>query len=227
VIDASLVDPSPGAGDSPMAARSNPSVLVLDLALRPYELLAAWRPDARRLGIVVNGPVQLGQRVQARVSVLGLGVAATILGRAVRADAAPLGAEIQIEPDELRLRALERLVEIAAGARVVYRNRAPRYLAEVPVLVYRDRHATRMRTFAVSEGGCGLAWAGPAPMPSVGTPLEVHLGAGAEVASFCGEVCWTAPSGRAPTLGLRFAAGDHITWARMLDQIQQSGAPPA
>jgi hypothetical protein len=210
-----------------MAAGPKPRVLVLDLALRPYELLAAWRPDARRLGVVVQGPVQLGARVQARVSVLGLGVAATVLGRAVRADPTPLGTEVQIEPDELRLRALERLVEIASGARVVYRNRAPRYLAEVPVLVYRDRRATRMSTFAVSEGGCGLAWSGPGPLPTVGTPLEVHLGAGAEVASFCGEVCWTAPTGRAPTLGLRFAAGDHITWARMLDGIQRSGAPPA
>lgn len=209
-----------------MPALANAAALVLDLPLRPYELLAAWRPDSRSLAIVVHEPVEAGQQVQARISVLGLGVGATIIGRAVRVEPAALGAHVELEPDQLRVRALERLVDLAAGARVVYRLRtAPRFLAQVPALVYRDRHAWRMTTFSVSENGCGLAWSGPTP--AIGTGVDVHLGDGSEVASFFGEVRWTAPTGHAPAAGLQFSSGDRATWTRMLAELQRSGAPPA
>jgi hypothetical protein len=164
--------------------------------------------------------------VQARIALLGLGVAATILGHAVRVERTPVGVELELAADDLRARALKRLVDLAAGARLVYRTRAPRYLAEVPAVVYLHRHATRTSTFAVSENGCGLAWCG-GPMPGVGAALEIHLGSGTEVASFCGEVCWTSATGPLPTLGLRFAAGDRSTWTRILAGVQRAGAPPA
>jgi hypothetical protein len=82
-----------------------------------------------------------------------------------------------------------------------------------------------MTTFAVSENGCGLAWSGP--MPDLGDPLEIRLGAGSQAASFCGEVCWAEPSGRAPTVGIQFAAGDRARWGRMLAELKRAGAPPA
>jgi hypothetical protein len=187
--------------------------------------MAAWRPASRRLVVVVREPVQERQPVQARISVLGLGVGATILGTAVSASPHPVGVELELEPDELRMRTLERLVEVAAGARVDYQRRAPRLLAEVPAVVSHGDRALRTTTFAVSDNGCGLAWS--EPMPAVGTPLEIHLGTGSQVASFCGEVCWTSPFGRAPTLGLRFAAGDRQTWGFILAELKRAGAPPA
>ena len=200
--------------------------LTLDLALRPYELMAAWRPATRNLALVVPDRVQLRQPVQARIRVLGLGVGATILGHAVRALAHPFGSELELEPDELRVRTLERLVEVAAGARVAYHDRAPRFLAEVPAAVLRLRHAVRVSTFAVSEGGCGIAWTGPA-MPEAGTRLDVQLGGGERVARFEGQVAWTSSVGRAPALGLRFLSGDRATWSRMVADLQRAGAPPA
>lgn len=208
-----------------MPTPSPERALTLDLALRPYELLAGWRPASRNLVLLVGEPVQPRQAIQARITVLGTGAGATILGRAARATPHPFGVELELEPDALRARTLERLVEVAAGARVAYRSRAPRYLAEVPAVVHPMNEATRVTTFAVSEGGCGLTWRGA--MPAVGTPLEIQLGAGPQVASFCAEVCWTAPRGPIPTLGLRFAAGDRATWARIIMDLQRAGAPPA
>lgn len=199
--------------------------LTIDLALRPYELMAAWRPTSRRLVVLVQEPVQPRQTVQARISVLGTGCEATIIGSAATATPHPVGVEVELEPDELRRRTLERLVEVAQGARVAYKMRAPRFLAEVPVIVYRLNRASRTTTFAVSEGGCGLKW--PFQMPPVGTPLEIHLGSGTEVASFCAEVCWTHPSTRAATMGLKFAAGDRETWKAILAEVKAAGAPPA
>lgn len=208
-----------------MSTTSFASALTLDLALRPYELVAAWRPESRNLVLVVRDQVAPRQPVQARITVLGAGVGATILGHAARTAPHPFGVELELAPDALRARTLERLVEVATGARVAYRTRAPRYLAELPAVVHRMNGAKRVTTFAVSEGGCGVAWGGA--MPTVGTPLEIQLAAGQQVASFCAEVCWTAPDGAVPTLGLRFAAGDHAVWSRIIGDLKRAGAPPA
>jgi hypothetical protein len=82
-----------------------------------------------------------------------------------------------------------------------------------------------MTTFSVSERGCGLAWSGP--VPAVGTPVEVRLGAGNLAASFRGEVCWTAQCGRTATVGVRFLSGFTSAWAMTLTDLSRSGAPLA
>jgi hypothetical protein len=208
-----------------MPSPSPADVLALDLPFRPYELLAAWRPASRSLAVVVQQPVRQGQPVQARISVLGLGVSATITGRAARVREHPVGYEVELAPDDTRVRALERLAEVASGERVDYKVRAPRYLAEVPAVVHGARGPTLMSTFAVSENGCGLAWSGP--MPEVGVPMDIRLEAGDRMASFCGEVRWTATAGRVPTVGVQFAAGDRKVWAQIIAALKAAGAPPA
>lgn len=208
-----------------MAPPSSPGFVRLDLAVRPYELLAAWRPASRTLLLVVRETIRKRERIQARLTLLGVGAAATILGRAKDVRPHPLGAELELEPDDTRLRAIERLVELAGGERVAYQQRAPRLLAAVPAIVFGPCGPTYMKTFSVSTNGCGMTWSGP--MPDIGTPMEVRLGAGKLVASFCGEVCWTAPQGRAPTVGLQFAAGDKRAWAKILAELHRAGAPPA
>lgn len=197
--------------------------LTLDLALRPYELVAAWRPATRNLVLLVREPVEVRQPVRAHIRVLGHDVGATIVGRAARASPHPCGVELELEPDPLRARTLERLVEVvASGARVAYGPRAPRWLAEVPAFVYRLRQFRRTATFSVSEEGCGLRWTGA--MPPVGAAVELHLGTGERFACFCGEVRWTTPAGRAPALGVRFDAGDRATWSAMLADLRRAGA---
>jgi hypothetical protein len=208
-----------------MPAPSTAAVLV-DVALRPSELVAAWRPDSGRVLLPLRQPVVKNQRVHARIGLVGLRAAATITGRVVSALRQPGVILVELAPDDTRVEALRHLVSVASGATVEHTPRAPRLLAEVPAVVYGTQGPTYMKTFAVSRGGCGIAWTGP--VPAVGTPMEIRLGAGRDVASFCAEVRWTtATRGRSPAVGLAFAAGERDAWTRMLDGLKRAGAPPA
>jgi hypothetical protein len=200
-------------------------VVPVEIPLRPDELVGAWRPDSRRLLLATREPLKLGQRVAARITAIGRGAAATITGRVV--SSTRVGAEFLIElvPDETRMRALERLLAIARGEPVAYRARAPRYLAAVPAVVRGPAGPIYMNTFSVSERGCGLAWSGP--VPAIGVAMEVRLGAGSQAATFRGIVCWTAQSGRAAEVGVRFERGAQGVWSTILADLRSSGAPPA
>lgn len=200
-------------------------VVPVDISLRPDELVGAWRPDSRRLLLTTREPLRLQQRVAARISPVGLGVAATITGRVVSASRHGSLYRIELVPDEFRLRAVERLLAVARGEAVDYQTRAPRFLANIPAVVHGPGGPTYMTTFSVSEKGCGLAWSGP--VPAVSVPMDVRLGAGNRVASFRSVVCWTAQSGRTATVGVRFVAGAKSVWAMMLTDVKLSGAPLA
>jgi PilZ domain-containing protein len=126
----------------------------------------------------------------------------------------------------MRLRALERLVAVARGERVAYQPRAPRLLATIPAVVHGPAGPIYMTTFSVSENGCGLAWSGPVAAVT-GAELDLRLGAGSRAVTFRGVVCWTARSGNADTVGVRFVAGAKHAWTMMLGEAQRSGAPPA
>jgi hypothetical protein len=208
-----------------MAAGPDAEVVSVDVALRPDELIQAWRPDSRRLLLPAPELLPLRQRVAARIRAVGRGVAATITGRVARAGRHGEGFRIELEPDELRVRAVERLLEIARGMTVAYQPRAPRVLATMPAVVQGSAGNTYMNTFSVSENGCGLAWSGP--VPAVGAAVDVRLGAGNRAASFRSVVCWTARSGRAPTVGVRFVSGTQSVWKMMFAELRRANAPPA
>lgn len=208
-----------------MPPTSPSAVVAIDVALRPDELVAAWRPDSRRLQLPAREPLRLQQRVAARILLSGLGVAATITGRVASASRGGDLHRIELTPDETRVQALEKLLSVARGEPVRYQTRIPRFLAAMPAVVFGDGAPTYMTTFSVSERGCGLAWSGP--VPAVGVPMSIRLGAGRQVASFRGVVCWTARSGRTPTVGMRFVEGATNAWAMMLKDVRLSGAPPA
>jgi hypothetical protein len=208
-----------------MTPSPHAEVAAVDIPLRPDELAGAWRPDSRRLVLPTREPLRRQQRVAARISAVGLGVAATITGRVASASRLGNVYRIELVPDETRVRAVERLMAVASGAPVDYQTRAPRFLATMPVVIHGPGGSTYMTTFSVSENGCGLAWTGP--IPALGAPMDVRLGAGNRAASFCGVVCWTAQSGRTATVGVRFLAGAKNAWAMMLAEMKHSGAPPA
>src|SRR5512133_3246792 len=203
-----------------MSPTPQAGVVAVDIPLRPDELVGAWRPDSRRLVLPTREPLRLQQRVAARISAVGLGIAATITGRVVSASRQGNLYRIELVPDEIRLRALERLLSIAGGEAVEYQTRAPRFLATMPAVVHGPGGPTYMNTFSVSEKGCGLAWSGP--VPPVGVPMDVRLGAGRRAAILRGEVCWTARSGRTATVGVRFLAGAKDAWAMMLTDVRLS-----
>jgi hypothetical protein len=208
-----------------MSIAPHAGVVPLEVPLRPDELIAAWRPESRRLVLPAEEALRLQQRVAARITVVGSGVAATITGRVVSASRHADRFRIEVGPDEFRLRAMERLLSVARGESVRYQARAPRFLATMPAVVYGPRGPTYMTTFSVSEKGCGLAWSGP--VPNVGFPMDVRLGAGSLAASFRSVVCWTAQAGRSATVGVRFLAGAMSTWSVMLTDVKRSGAPLA
>jgi hypothetical protein len=210
-----------------MIASSHAGVIRLDVPFRPDELVAAWRPESRRLLLPAREPLRLQQRVAARISALGLGVAATIAGRVTSASRQGELHRIELAPDDIHVRAVERLLSIASGQRVQYRVRAPRFLAAVPAVVYGPAGPTYMTTFSVSQNGCGLTWSGSAPLPAVGIPMDVRLGAGNRAATLRSVVAWTQRSGRTATVGLRFVSGASSAWTMMMGEVKSSGAPPA
>jgi PilZ domain-containing protein len=208
-----------------MPPSSTSGVVSVDVPLQPEELLGAWRPESRRLLLTTSEPLRLQQRIAARIRAVGLGAAATITGRVVSASRHGNRYRIELVPDEIRVRAVERLLSIARGEAAEYPARAPRFLATIPVVVSRPEGPTYMTTFSVSENGCGLVWSGS--IPPIGAPMDVRLGAGTQAAAFHGVVCWTAQSGRSALVGVRFLAGAKGAWAMMLGDVKRSGAPLA
>ncbi len=207
---------------------SSPSegVISIDVALRPDELVGAWRTDSRRLVLQTRQPLRVRQRVAARITAVGRGVAATITGRVASATSHDDVHRIELVPDDMRLRALERLLAVARGEAIQYQARVPRLLATIPAVVHGPAGPIYMTTFSVSENGCGLAWSGPVPA-AVGANLDIRLGAGTQSVTFRGVVCWTARSGSTAMVGVRFVTGARNAWAMMLTQAKRSGAPPA
>lgn len=205
------------------AASAGPLVSV-DLALRPEAFVAAWRADTRRLLLEASESPRVQQRLAVRITLEGLGVAATITGRVVTVS--PRGGvhRFELVPDDARVRAVEKLVAVARGEAVDYRPRAPRFLATMPVVVQGTQGPTYMTTFSVSAEGCALAWSGPAP--AVGAPLDVRLGAGNRPASLRGVVCWSAQTRGTVTVGVRFVAGANATWRSIVRDVEHSGALP-
>lgn len=207
---------------------SSPSegVVSIDVPLSPDELVGAWRTDSRRLVLQTRQPLRVRQRVAARITAVGRGIAATITGRVASASCHDDVHRIELVPDEMRLRALERLLAVARGEAVEYQPRAPRLLATIPAVVQGPAGPTYMTTFSVSKDGCGLAWSGPVPA-AIGAELDIRLGSGSRFVVFRSMVCWTARSGRRTTVGVRFLTGAKVAWGMMLTEAKQSGAPPA
>jgi hypothetical protein len=208
-----------------MTSASKADWTRIDVDLGPEELVAAWRADSGRLLLDVPQPLKLQQRVVSRISLRGPGAAATITGRVVSSSRAGAAHRVEVAPDETRLLALQKLVSIARGEPVDYRNREPRFLASLPATVQGPGGSSYRTTLTISAKGCGLAWSGP--VPAVGEALQVRLGAGSRAATFRSVVCWTGQSGRVPTVGVRFVEGPRGVWASVLTDVEGSGAPIA
>jgi hypothetical protein len=202
-----------------------PGVVRLDVPLRPDELVDAWRPDSRRLLLPTREPLRLQQRIAARITAVGVGLATTITGRVVSASRDGDHFRIELAPDETRVPAVERLLAVARGEVVEWGTRIPRFLATMPAVVHGPLGPTYMTTFSVSEKGCGLVWSGPVPI--VGAPMDVRIGAGNRAVGFRGVVCWSSRSGRTVTVGVRFVAGAQNAWTMTLADLKRSGAPLA
>jgi hypothetical protein len=207
-----------------MTSATNTAWIRVDVSLRPDELVAAWRGDSGRLLLSVPQPLRIQQRVVSRITLLGLGVAGTVTGRVVSSSRSGDAHRVEVAPDETRRLALKKLLSIARGEPVDYQNREPRFLVSLPAVVQGPGGNSYRTTFSISAKGCGLAWSGP--VPAVGEPLQVRLGAGSRAPTFRSVVCWTQ-STPVPTVGVRFVEGPRSVWASMLTDLEGSGAPIA
>jgi len=208
-----------------MTDASNAGLARVDVALRPDELVAAWRADSGLLMLSAPQALRLRQRVVSRITIVGPGVVGTITGRVMSSSGSGDVHRVEVAPDETRRLALQKLLAIARGEPVDYRDREPRFLASLPAVVQGPGGSSYRTTVSVSAKGCGLAWSGP--VPAVGEPLHVRLGAGIRAATFRSVVCWTAQTGRLAEVGVRFLEGPRSVWASMLTDLEGSGAPVA
>lgn len=207
-----------------MFARRSPTVAAVDLPLRPEGLLAAWRAAERVLSLHLAPTPSLPVRLEARIAVVGLGAAATITGRVVKARRSDARLVIEVSPDATRMMALDHLLKVAASRTpVVYPPREERTLVTAPAVVLARSGPTFMFTVDVSRRGCALAWTAPLPLP--GDRVGIRLGARNGDAAVVGRVRWVRPTGRAAVVGVHLEDGALDAWAGLHARLRASGAP--
>lgn len=200
--------------------------------LNPDQFLAGWREDARMMFLPALSERRVGDQVAVRIGLLGRTVRSTIFGRVAmvrrygRASMPP-GVDLEVSPGSYP--AIQFLASAARGEPVTYRERAPRFVVDRPLLVNVDGATVGVRTATVSEGGCALRW--PAPQaPSSGDTLAIRLGGGLFAATATGVVCWS--DSRHPgeqVVGVRIQPDGRGArgWKAMVDEAARSGAPAA
>lgn len=198
------------------------------LNLDPAQFLAGWRPDEGVLFVPTMSDGRVGDEVAVRIGIFGQTIRATVFGsislvRRVGRPTLPPGAELTL--DRVSLPAAQFLALASRGERVVFRERAPRYVVERPLIVVRDATPIETKTINVSEGGCALAWSGPLPM--VGEVVSIKLGVGLFTASARAVICWNniaRPLER--STGARLIARGRAlrAWKNLIVEVANKGA---
>jgi hypothetical protein len=187
------------------------------------EWLACWRQETSRLLVHCPSAPPLRERVAVQVQLEDLPACATVVGTAVSVQRLSPGCRVEIAPAVESMRAVQMLCAAARGEQVRFRVRPIRYLVNLPAIV--AWHGGRILTsaYSISEGGSALRW--PGVLPSIGTALDLRLGAGRQAFDFRGVVCWTESKGTAK-VGLRLFTleGARVAWKRFLADVARTGA---
>ncbi|HEY7724821.1 MAG TPA: PilZ domain-containing protein [Anaeromyxobacteraceae bacterium] len=197
----------------------------INALMQPGEWLAAWRPDRRRVILRASSPTRVNEVVAVRIELAGLGVRATLVGtvRGASREGARWAVELALDPDSQA--AVRFLSATAQGEPVTFRQRSPRYLTRLPVVV--DWGAGEYFTFAscISIGGCAVRW--PGPLPDVGQGIGLRVGTGPRATRLRGAVCWKSAAGSGGAVGIRIlsAAPGAGAWGGLFAQVARSGAP--
>jgi hypothetical protein len=200
-----------------------------DVSMSSSDLASAWRPSTHRLCVEVAGPPpRLGDQVAVRVRLTDRTLVATVVGTTVSLHRHGPLFRLELAPTEAGQRAVAMLLSAAGGAPVQYHQRAPRYLARLPVVVTTDGGGDMlMTTFSISERGCGLSWSGPPP--AIGKTVRLRLGPRARQTDVWGVVRWAGRAGHGVKagVGLLQAAPPPAAWSELFDHAARSGAPRA
>jgi hypothetical protein len=199
--------------------------------LEPSQFLAGWRPESGRIFLPTLSEARIGDEVAARIGVLGQTIRATVFGkvggvRRVGRPSLPPGIDLRLDAGSIPAAGF--LAMAARGEPVNFKERAPRFIAERPLIVILGIARLTVTTGNVGEGGCALRWRGQ--LPSVGDVLRIRLGLGFFAPRARAVVCWILESSEADrTIGLRVQAEGRAgrSWRAMVAEVARSGARPA
>jgi len=204
-------------------------MIQYDVAMSSSELTGAWRPATHRLYVEVPGQApRLRDQVAVRVRLVDRTMVATVVGSVVSLHQHGPHHRVEMSPSDAGQRAVTMLLSAAGGAPVQYHQRAPRYLARLPVVVATEGGGEMlMTTFSISERGCGISWSGPPPV--IGKTLRLRLGPRARQTDVWAVVRWAGRAGQGVKAGVGLVqdAPPPAAWAELFDSTARSGAPRA
>jgi len=203
----------------------------VSVVIEPAQYLASWREKNGTVFLPVLSDTRVGDEVAVRVGILGHAIRATLSGRVALVrrmgrPSLPPGIDLQLERNSLA--AAYFLAAAARGVPVPFQERAPRWIAELPLAIERGGAKVEVMTLNVSEGGCAVRW--PGQLPLVGDELAVRLKEGLFPLVLRSVVCWNLPgSDRDRSVGLKILPDGRAAraWKKLVDGVGRSGAHPA
>jgi hypothetical protein len=203
----------------------------VQVIIEPAQYLASWREKTGTVFLPVLSDTRVGDEVAVRVGILGHAIRATLSGkvalvRRMGRPSLPPGIDLQLERNSLA--AAYFLAAAARGVPVPFQERAPRWVAELPLAIERGGARIEVTTLNVSEGGCAVRW--PGQLPLVGDELAIRLKDGLFPQVLRAVVCWNLPgSDRDRSVGLKILADGRAgrAWKKLVDGVGKNGARPA
>lgn len=203
----------------------------VQVTIEPAQYLASWREKSGTVFLPVLSDTRVGDEVAVRVGILGHAIRATLSGkvalvRRMGRPSLPPGIDLQLERNSFAAAVF--LAAAARGEPVPFQERAPRWLAELPLAIERGGARIEVQTLNVSEGGCAVRW--PGQLPLVGDELAIRVKDGLFPQALRAVVCWNLPgSDRDRSVGLKLLPGGRAgkTWKKWVDAVARSGAHPA
>jgi hypothetical protein len=203
----------------------------VSVVIEPAQFLASWREKNGTVFLPVLSDTRVGDEVAVRVGILGHAIRATLSGRVALVrrmgrPSLPPGIDLQLERNSLA--AATFLAAAARGEPVPFKERAPRWLAELTLSMERGGARLEVTTLNVSEGGCAVRW--PGQLPLVGDEIGIRLKDGLFSRVLRAVVCWNLPgSDRDRSVGLKILPDGRATkvWKGMVERVARRGAHPA
>lgn len=203
----------------------------VSVVIEPAQYLASWREKAGAVFLPVLSDTRVGDEVAVRVGILGHAIRATLSGRVALVrrmgrPSLPPGIELQLERNSLAAAGF--LAAAARGEPVPFQERAPRWVAELPLAIERGGARIEVTSLNVSEGGCAVRW--PGQLPLVGDELAIRLKDGFFPQVLRAVVCWNQPgSDRDRSVGLKILPDGRASraWRKLVDSVARDGAHPA
>lgn len=200
------------------------------VALWPEEFLFGWDRGSARLFLPTLDRLDLGAPVARRITIRGTGIGATVAGSVVaarRRGGPGVAPGIFVGLSDRGFAAAAYLERVARGLPVDFNERDPRWAVSWRVRLRGRRGAFQVTTLDVSETGCAVVWAGPAPALGEAVSLRPPRLFGVGLPA---SVRWVRPrDGHGQVAGLQFQAGGWTgrRWRAAVLREARRGAAPA